>query len=360
MRRLGRAALASLAVMAVLSCRAGSRAAPAGAAAAVPAAWPTKSWQVSPPEAQGVDGPALAAAADAIAEGGWGIRSLLVVRHGYLVGEYYFEGGDKDALADLYSVTKSVVSTLCGIAIDQGKIAGVRAPLSDFLDYGSLRNPDPRKQAIVLEDLLTMRSGLDWTEGGAAYSSFYAGGDPVASVAGERMRAAPGTAFNYDSGAVHLLSAALAKATGEQAASYAKRFLFGPLGIKRFEWEKDPRGLSVGGWGLRMTSRDMAKLGLLMLRDGAWEGRQVVSKAWVDAATGPRVPDTGSAEGLGYGYLWWVYPAVGGYVALGYDGQAILVVPGKDLVVVVTASTPDHGHGAIFPILAGRIVPAAR
>lgn len=297
---------------------------------------------------------------DHIRKSDTGIHSLLIVRNGYLASETYFAGFGKNSLAELYSVTKSVVSTLCGIAIDQGKLGGVREPLADILDYASFRNPDPRKKAIVLEDLLTMRSGLEWTEGDSAYRAFYSSGDSIGYVAGLPMRAAPGALFNYDSGSVHLLAAALAEETGSDPSAYAKRCLFGPLGIERFEWEKDPRGLSIGGWGLRMAPRDMAKLGYLMLRGGEWEGRRIVSKAWIDAATSTQVPDFGNSEGLGYGYLWWIHPAAEGYAALGLDGQTILVVPRLDLVVVITASTPDRGHNSIFALIADYIVPAMR
>ena len=289
-----------------------------------------------------------------------GLHSLLIVRHGYLVSETYFPGFGKDSPAELYSVTKSVISTLYGIAADKGKVEGPRLGLAQVLDFGTWPNPDPRKGMITAEDLLTMRSGLDWTEGNEAYAAFYRSPDQLAFVAGGRMRGNPGSAFNYDSGSVHLLSALLGMRTGMPAADFAKRELFSPLGIRDFSWEKDRQGRSIGGWGLRMKPRDMAKLGYLMLKGGRWDGRQVVSASWVEKATKVQVADTGSAEGLGYGYLWWLLPKVEGFAALGLDGQAIIVVPKKDLVVVVTASTPDHGHKEIFPLFYDYIVPAVQ
>jgi CubicO group peptidase (beta-lactamase class C family) len=322
--------------------------------------WPTRGWRTSTLEAQGINPGRISAALDYIRANNTGIRSLLIVRNGYLASENYFQGYDRNRLGDLYSVTKSVVSTLVGIAIDQGKIEGLRTPISGLLEYGPPRNPDPLKDAMTIEDALTMRSGLDWTEGDKAYAAFYGSSDAVGFVLGQRMRGSPGGVFNYDSGVVHLLSAGLGKRTGMDSAAFARRYLFGPLGIRRVEWEKDRNGIPIGGWGLRMTPRDMAKLGYLMLRGGSWDGRQVVGKAWVDSATGERVMDTGSPDGLRYGYLWWVYPAVGGFAALGLEGQTILVVPRLDLVVVITASTPDRGHRGIFPLIADYIVPAMR
>jgi CubicO group peptidase (beta-lactamase class C family) len=322
--------------------------------------WPTNAWRTSTLEAQGIDPGKVAAALDYIRKNDTGIHSLLIVRNGRLVSENYFQGYDKDRMADLYSVTKSVVSTLVGIAIDQGKIDGVWTPISGLLEYGPPRNLDPRKEAMTIEHALTMRSGLDWTEGDRAYSAFYYSPDAVGFVLGQEMRGSPGGAFNYDSGVVHLLSAGLKTRTGMDGAEFARRYLFGPLGIRRFEWERDRSGIPIGGWGLRLTPRDMAKVGYLVLREGEWDGRRIVSKAWLDAATSAQVKETGSPDGLRYGYLWWVYPAVDGFAALGLDGQTILVVPKKDLVVVITASTPDHGHKAIFPLLSSYIVPAAR
>ena len=322
--------------------------------------WPTRAWRTSTLEAQGIDPERISAALDYIRESDIGIHSLLIVRNGCLASESYFEGYGKDRLGDLYSVTKSVVSTLVGIAIDQGKIEGTGETISGMLGYGPPRNPDPRKDAMTIEDALTMRSGLDWTEGDQAYMAFFGSADAVGYVLGQRMRTSPGGIFNYDSGVVHLLSAGLGKRTGMDSAAFASRYLFGPLGIHRFEWEKDRSGIPIGGWGLRMTPRDMAKLGYLMLRGGNWDGRQIVGKAWIDSATGLRVRDTGSSDGLGYGYLWWVYPAVEGFAALGLGGQTILVVPRLDLVVVITASTPDRGHRAIFQLIVDYIIPAMR
>jgi CubicO group peptidase (beta-lactamase class C family) len=322
--------------------------------------WPTRSWRTSTLEAQGIDSDKIAAALDLIRRSDTGIHSLLIVRHGCLVSENYFRGYDRNRMSDLYSVTKSVVSTLVGMGIDRGQIASVDARIADILGFGSFRDADPRKDNVTVGNLLTMTSGLQWIEGDRAYWSMMSASDPIEYVMGLPLVAEPGATFNYDSGAVHILSSIMRKRTGMESADFARRFLFEPLGIKRFDWQKDRNGLSIGGWGLRLTPRDMAKVGYLVLREGAWDGRRIVSKAWLDAATSAQVMETGSPDGLRYGYLWWIYPAVDGFAALGLDGQTILVVPKKDLVVVITASTPDHGHKAIFLLLSGYIVPAAR
>ncbi|MDP3177639.1 MAG: serine hydrolase, partial [Spirochaetaceae bacterium] len=308
---------------------------------------------------QGMDAAKLDAAIGAIRSGDTGIHSLLVVRNGYLVSETYFEGRDKDTLAEVYSVTKSVISILTGIAIDRGDIADVSRTLSDEALFGPLRDTDPLKRGIAIHDLLTMTSGLEWSEGDAAYRSFYFSEDPAAYVLGQRMAAEPGEVFNYDSGAVHLLSIAISRGAGMETAQYARKYLFQPLGIKRFEWEQDRQGRSIGGWGLTLTPRDMAKIGYLILRGGEWEGERIVSGDWIETSTKASVVDTGSRDGLLYGYLWWISPELEGFAALGLAGQTIFLVPTLDLVVIITASTPDRGHGAIFRLLKDHIVLAA-
>ena len=136
---------------------------------------------------------------------------------------------------------------------------------------------------------------------------------------------------------------------------FAEKELFRPLGITDVRWDADSQGIPIGGWGLQITPRDMAKLGYLYLRDGVWDGQQIVSSAWVKAATEKHTPTDGP---LGYGYQWWTYPKWGAYAALGRYGQMIFVVPDLDLIVVTTAAA--GGHDAIFRLIEQYIVPAAQ
>ncbi len=283
------------------------------------------------------------------------LHSLLVIRHGAIVLEKYYSGLDQDERHQQYSVTKSFVATLFGIALDQGKFSGVNQPVSDFFPDKSFQNPDPLKDAMTFEDLLSMRSGLAWDEGDAAYGSMYRATDWVDYVMGLKMETAPGETFKYCSGCSHVLLKAVEQVTGADAEEYARKYLFEPLGIRDYSWERTPHGDAIGGWGLALTARDMAKLGYLYLHDGAWDGQQIVSSSWVQAATRQHADPDGR---LGYGYQWWLYDTHGAYAALGRYGQTIFVIPDLDIVLVTTAGIPNHDP--IFALIDDYILPSVQ
>jgi CubicO group peptidase (beta-lactamase class C family) len=318
--------------------------------------WPTRDWTSASPASQGMDAQLLASAVTAAKEEKIGLYSLLVIRNGVIVAETYFNGDDASTRREVYSCTKSFTGTLIGIAIDKGLIKGVDRPLSDFLPAASYANPDPRKAAITLENMLTMNSGLDWNESDATYSAMYSSSDWTKYVLGFPMRAQPGTEFNYCSGCSHVLSAVIQNQTSGTAKQFAKTNLLDPLGISGAMWESDAQGIPIGGWGLRLTPREMAKLGYLYLHKGQWNGKQIVSSAWVQAATQKH---SATDNNLDYGYQWWIYPRFGAYAALGRYGQTIFVVPDKNLVIVTTAHIPA-GHDPIFNLIDTYIVPAAK
>lgn len=317
--------------------------------------WPTQGWRESTPEAQGMDSRALAAMLDAVKAKSLDLHSLLVIRNGYIVSETYFPSFRPDTRHELYSCTKSFISTLVGIAMDKRYIDAVSRPVADFFPGRSFENRDADKQAMTLENLLTMTSGLNWAEGDPIYRQMYVSRDWVKFVMDMPMREPPGTKFNYCSGCSHVLSAIVRAKTGKNTCEFARQELFDPLGISNFAWDTDATGIPIGGWGLQITPRDMAKLGYLYLHQGRWDGRQIVSTAWVKIATQKH---TGTDSQLGYGYQWWIYPAHGAYTALGRGGQTIFVVPDLDLIVVTTAAL--GGHDEIFQLIDKYIVPAAR
>lgn len=316
---------------------------------------PTTDWPVSSPAAEGLDPGKLADLLAAIAGRQVNLHSVLIVRHGAIVLEEYFAGHGPEVPHIQYSVTKSFIATLIGIAIDQGLIPGVDEPLSTFFPVDSFDNPDPRKAAMTLEQVLTMSTGLDWKEGDPAYRQLYTSGDWIQFMLDLPLVEDPGSRFNYCSGCSHLLSGILQKATGLPAHKFAAEHLFGPLGIRSARWETDSQGLSIGGWGLNLTSRDMARLGYLYLHEGAWGEQRVISPEWVQAATQKHIATDGE---LGYGYQWWAYPSHGAYTALGRGGQTIFVVPNLDLVVVFTADL--SGHEPVFALIDEFILPAVQ
>jgi CubicO group peptidase (beta-lactamase class C family) len=318
--------------------------------------WPTEDWRSSMPEEQGMDGESLARMVAYIKQHSLNLHSLLVIRNGYLVSETYFGSYAQERQHELYSCTKSFVATLVGIAIQQGKIGGIEQKVLDFFPAMTYENSDARKQAMTLEDLLTMTSGLDWQEGNPAYWALSQSNDWVKHMLDLPMREAPGEQFNYCSGCSHVLSGIIWQETGATTQKFAESNLFIWLGIEDYFWSVDARGNAVGGWGLQITPRQMAKLGYLYLHKGNWDGQQVVPAAWVEQATQAHV-NTGQVD-VEYGYQWWIFPDLGGYAALGLGGQMIFVAPELDLVVVTTAEM--DGHAEILNLLKQYILPAAK
>ena len=315
--------------------------------------WPTKTWRTSSPDEQGMDSGKLAQMLAAIQQGQLNLHSLLVVRNGYLVSETYF-GSDQDTRYQLYSCTKSFVSTLIGIAMDQGLIDRLDQRVVDFFPDYSFANLDQQKQSMTLDDVLTMRSGLDWQEGDPAYAALYRSSDWIQSMLDMPMALQPGTKFNYCSGCTHILSAIVHETTGMGTFDFAKKYLFKPLGITNVRWDNDAAGIPIGGWGLQLTPRDMAKLGYLFLRNGEWDGQQIISAKWVQIAT-QKHTDTDD-DNRGYGYQWWTYPSLQAYMALGRYGQMIFVIPRLDLIVVTTAQLDNHDE--LFKLVEQYIVPS--
>jgi len=317
--------------------------------------WPTAGWRTSSPEDQDIDSQKLAQLLTAIEQQQLNLHSLLIIRNGYLVSENYFGSYQPDTRHQLYSVTKSFIATLIGIALDKGYLKGIDQRIIDFFPKQSFANLDDRKSAMTLDDTLTMRTGLDWQEGDPAYRAMYISPDWVKYVLDEPMAAAPGTQFNYCSGCSHVLSAIIQQATATDTREFADQYLFQPLGISRVVWDVDSTAIAVGGWGLQLTPRDMAKLGYLYLRHGQWDGQQIVSAEWVANATRTHTETGGE---LGYGYQWWTYPSLKAYTALGRGGQTIFVVPELDLIVVTTAEL--NNHDPIFQLIEQYILPAVR
>lgn len=315
-------------------------------------AWPTHGWAVSTPEAQGLDSEVLADAMDTIRARHLPVHSLLVERHGAIVLDAYFRPFADNQLHDVASITKSVLSTVVGIAIGEQRFADLRTPvLALYPDEGA--RYDPWKASITLGEMLSMTSGLDCSSDAATGHNFLQQMEQSrhwASFAIERREAAaPGSTFAYCAGNMQVVSAALTRSIGENAASLAQRALFAPLGIEHALWPADRDGNSHGFADLKLQPRDMAKLGYLWLHRGEWDGRQLVPASYLDAAFTPHAQ---VETGVAYGYGMWVYPQHGhaggppDVEANGYGGQRIAVIPSEDMVVVITGSGLDANQVA--------------
>lgn len=334
-------------------------------------AWPVPAWQSAAPESQGMDSEQLAQMLEFISDQKLDIHSVLIARHGVLVHETYFYPYAPETPHAIYSATKSISSALIGIAIAEGKIPSVQTPLLDLFPERTVQNVDERKRAITLEHLLTMSSGLSWRRpasgGPPPVYAFQNSDDPVQFVLDRPVDDAPGSQFFYNSGGSHLLSAIVQERTGQTALDYAREKLFGPLGVEDVTWESAAQGVNDGGSGIWLRPRDMARFGLLYLRQGEWNGRQILPAEWVVASTTRHVPAP-DREGqgypptpnlVGYGYQWWIN-ALGGYSAIGFGEQEIIVLPEQDLVVVITGTTPETGSITPEDLTRKFIVPAVK
>lgn len=290
------------------------------------------------------------------------LRSLLIHWRGSLVREHYFRGASRTQPANIKSASKSIVSALVGIAIARGQIRSVHQPISELLPDAT-RALDPRKRAITVEDLLTMRSGLESTSF-ENYGAWVSSRNWVRDVLRRPLVADPGGLMIYSTGSTHVLSAILTRVTGLSTYAYAQQVLARPLGISLRPWTRDPQGIYFGGNEMRMTPRQMVAFGLLYLHGGRTpNGRQVVPKAWVDGSWVRRTRSGWSGQDYGYG--WWIRRSGTHdvYFAWGYGGQFIFVVPDLELVVVTTsdpnATTRERGHlEAIYALLDTAVVPA--
>lgn len=272
-------------------------------------------WQRSTPQQEGIDPQALE---DIDLRG---ITSVLVARHGRLVIERYYHGvGATDSLP-VFSITKSVVSALVGIALAEGRLSGTDERLADAL-------PGVTKRPLTIGQLLSMTAGF-----GRQLS--FGSSDPTV-LANRPLANPPGTAFVYDSGSADLLASVLARVTGKTAAEYARRKLFGPLGVGDASWPG-----SHGGSGLVLRPRALLAFGQLYLDGGTWRGRRILPANWVRVSTRAHV-DVPPGQGVtdAYGYGWWVQRSGGlrFFAAHGYLGQILAVFPHLDEVVLVSAS----------------------
>ncbi|WP_405114449.1 serine hydrolase [Paenibacillus sp. FSL K6-1217] len=296
------------------------------------------------------------------------LRSCLIQQQGRLIFEHYRDPRTATELAKINSCTKSILSALICIAMDQGLLPGPAAPLSDFFPQVR-QDKDARKENITLEQLLTMSAGFRWTEFGGANSFPKMTRSPhwVNYVLEQPLADEPGTRLEYNSGISQLLSSILAQATGQSTASYAEQFLFGPLGIRDYDWDTDPQGIHTGGFGLKLRPVDLLNFGQLYLQQGAWENSQLISGRWAARSVQPVLKTKPPRHG-GYAWHWWTdslsrssttgeHDLVEYYYARGYAGQFVYVVPELQLVTVLTQDNKRGKNNPPADVFRDYIVP---
>jgi len=355
-------------------------------------------WATASPSDVGMDPAPLVALLDAIrAHDGHFLHSVLVVRNGQLVFEEYFDGRQFDlvqgspwdyepvsfginTLQFQGSVSKSITSALVGIALDRGMISDIDAPLFSFFpDYQDLSTPE--KEEITIAHLLTMRAGWPWYDDdidgeGSDEVQMFQHEDPLRFILERPLEWVPGSYMEYHSGSTVLLGEIVRRVSGMSLVDFAYQFLFQPLGIEEAIWAdcRNAPGVAFAGGGLYLRPRDMAKIGQLFLQSGLWEGTRVISSEWVSRSVQTVVISQSRTADhyldTGYGYLWWTGRFDGGYeayMAKGWGGQFIVVIPELDLVTVVTGGNYDvNSSSADVPfsiyddIVYGHVLPAIR
>jgi len=337
-------------------------------------------WPTTTPAAAGLNSKVLEDFDSEIAAGKYGsIDSMLVIRDGKLVFDRTYKhdydriyadqarkpgplnahdpGGPynyfnpwwhpfyrRGELHTMQSVTKTVTSVIIGVAISRNEFPSIDTPILKFFDAANVANVDEQKRRITIRHLLTMTAGFDWredlpyTDPNNAASLMEASADWIKFTIDRPMSDEPGTVFNYNSGATELLSHIFRVATGKDIEEYAAQHLFAPLGIERFYWKRIPSGLPDTEGGLYLRAHDLAKIAYLFLKNGSWNGKQLVKAEWVKSSVTPSV--TVSPAGVKYGYKWWLFPygpeSHLAWAGSGFGGQMPIIVPEYDIVAVFT------------------------
>ncbi len=297
------------------------------------------------------------------------VRAILVSVDGETVIDHY-RSSDASEYAHVWSVTKTVMSILVGIALGEGHLSSTDQTLEELLPKYRARMTE-QIAGITLRQLLTHTAGLPGLDSPSVLD--LAGDDVVGQILDDGLINDPGITFTYTNTGVHLIGAVLAEATGQSVLDYARTRLFEPLGIKttpayegfdaldskskfhdnQFAWAADRQGIHTGCCGLKLTAPDMIKIGQLYLKGGTWEGRRIVPADWVRESTTPHVTAEQLAPDGGYGYLWWLAEQRGhqGYAAVGAFGQLILVVSDLNLVIAISSRDDQKLDIALKPLI---------
>lgn len=295
-------------------------------------------WNISSPENEGIDAQKLEEIyADFHADQDiWQARSLLVFRNGKLVAESYTKDDtDQTTPRAVWSCTKQVVGLLTGIALEKGLIESLNNSIGRYLPE---TENYPDKKNITIEQLLTMKSGIDYSNDGLSGQS-----DDILRqlpdnitgfILGRSLAKTPGEKTMYKDCDPQLVACVIQQTSGKKTREWAKDVLFNPLEIKNLDWMDYKDGTTLGGFGILSTPREMAKFGQLVLDSGMWKGNAIVSKKWIQEMTTVRVEDMYSFQ---FGYLWWIDESRKMIYMHGHGGQYVCIIPDKKLVVAMTA-----------------------
>jgi CubicO group peptidase (beta-lactamase class C family) len=297
--------------------------------------WPTKKWITSTPESQNMDSNQLEKMNNYFENNCPLLRSAIIVRGGNIVFEKYYKG-ESNSIQPMYSVTKSIISALIGIALDKGYINNIDQKMVTFFPEYASEITDSRFNEITIQHLLTMTAG---------FTTNYRGSNGMKGCFEEIIIAQPGSHASYNSSSSHLLSGIISKSTKMSTLEFAYQQLFKPLGIRKPDWHTGIDGYNMGGKGLWMGSIDMAKIGYLYLQNGVWDNNQIISSEWIKTSTKEKSAIKLGQKEYSYGYLWWVesFESHSFFSAFGYGGQYIEIIPDLDIVIVTTSDSRTMG-----------------
>jgi CubicO group peptidase (beta-lactamase class C family) len=307
--------------------------------AAIPRAQAAMPLPRSTPEAEGISSKAIAEYIETANQRINTMHSFMLVRHGHVIAEAWWKPEAADKPHVLWSLSKSFNSTAVGLAIEEGKLS-LDDPVLKFFPADAPPDPSDNLKAMTVRDLLTMTCGHE-TE------PKMVGGPSVKQFLAHPVPHKPGTHFLYNTMGSYTLSAIVTKATGQTSLEFLKPRLFEPLGIENPQWDSSPEGNSLGGYGLKLCTEDIAKFGQLYLQKGKWKDKQLVPEKWVQQATSKRVPNDQAPHAKmgpdwqqGYGFQFWRCTH-NAYRGDGANGQFCIVIPDKDAVIAITAQTGD-------------------
>lgn len=369
--------------------------------------WPQEEWEASTLEAEGIDSLPITRFVEEIESGKYGmVDHFLLIRNGRVVVDerfkrdyklvaekvrpderiglnrrdpkYDYENADYHPfyqgteLHTLQSISKSVTSLALGIAIDKGHIVGIDAPVLPFFDAYDVDRSDPRRAAMKVVDLLTMRSGIEWEPDGSFQDpetstvSLENAEEWIQFILDHPMDTDPGTFFEYNDGASVLLGKIVGVATGQRLDKWTEERLFDPIGIDNYYWKATPDQEIDSMGGLYLSAHDLARIGLLVLHEGMWLDERVVSKDWIRQSTSPHVADTSpndDNDNRVYGYQWWLPNSntdrPRAIAATGFGGQRLTVIPELDLIIVFTGYDLRGEYWIAERVLRTEVLPKA-
>lgn len=337
--------------------------------------WPTQEWQKRDPETMGISSEKFQELEKQLRVGYSSINGIVIIRNGYIVFEKYNNGFGADSTHNVASVAKSITSALTGIAIDKGFIESADQKILDYFPEYKADVNNFQKRTLTIKNLLTMTTPVAWKTGANGIeplNRLRRQRDWVTFILNLLGKNGQGGKFQYTSTGSHILSAIITRTTGISAREFANKHLFKPLGMKQIPysklesfslddvfgknvngWINDPAGITIGGWGMTMTPRDMARFGLLYLNNGIWDKKQIISEKWVKESVAMNLNN--------YGYNWWLKGSgdTFSYSAAGSGGSFISCFPKKDLVISIASkiTMKPKDRGLLFD---NYIIPAIK